>query len=153
MSTGAVIIAFNTRVVPKAKDVAKLKGVDIRSYKIIYEVIDDVDKAMKGMLEPVFSERVLGRAEVRKIFRVGKIGTIAGSMVVDGQIVRSANVRVLRNEQVVFTGKISSLKRFQDDVREVNTNFECGITLQGFDDLAERDIIEAYVVEEKVRVF
>jgi translation initiation factor IF-2 len=153
MNTAAVIIAFNTRVTPKAKDIAKLKGVDIRSYQIIYEVLEDVDKAMKGMLEPVFVERVLGRAEVRKLFRVAKLGTIAGSMVTEGQIVRSANIRVLRNEEVVFNGKIASLKRFQDDVREVNTNFECGIGLQGFDALAEHDIIEAYVVEEKVRVF
>jgi translation initiation factor IF-2 len=152
MNTAAVIIAFNTKVTPKAKDIAKLKGVDIRSYRIIYEVLEDVDKAMKGMLEPVFVERVLGRAEVRKLFRVAKLGAIAGSMVVDGQIVRNANARVLRNDEVVYTGKITSLKRFQDDVREVNTNFECGIGLQ-FDEIAEGDIIEAYVVEEKVRVF
>jgi len=153
MNTAAVIIAFNTKVTPKAKDIAKLKGVDIRSYRIIYEVLEDVDKAMKGMLEPVFVERVLGRAEVRKLFRVARLGTIAGSMVIDGQIVRSASIRVLRNEEVIFKGKIASLKRFQDDVREVATNFECGIGLQGFDDLIEGDIIEAYVVEEKVRVF
>jgi translation initiation factor IF-2 len=153
LNTGAVIIAFNTKVSPKAKDIIKLKGIDVRSYKIIYEVMDDIDKAMKGMLKPVFVERVLGRAEVRKLYHVGRLGTIAGSMVIDGQIVRSANVRVLRNEEVVFNGKIASLKRFQDDVREVNTNFECGIGLQGFDNLVERDIIEAFVVEEKVRVF
>ncbi|HET6349297.1 MAG TPA: translation initiation factor IF-2 [Candidatus Krumholzibacteria bacterium] len=153
LNTGAVIIAFNTKVTPKAKDIIKLKGVDVRSYKIIYEVIEDIDKAMKGMLKPVFVERVLGRAEVRKLFHVGRLGTIAGSMVTDGQIVRSANVRVLRNEEVIFNGKIASLKRFQDDVREVNTNFECGIGLQGFDNLVEHDIIEAYVVEEKARVF
>jgi translation initiation factor IF-2 len=153
LNTGAVIIAFNTKVSPKAKDIVKLKGIDVRSYQIIYEVIDDIDKAMKGMLKPIFAERVLGRAEVRKLFHVGKLGTIAGSMVIDGQIVRSANIRVLRKEEVIFNGKISSLKRFQDDVREVNTNFECGIGLQGFDNLIENDIIEAYVVEEKVRVF
>jgi translation initiation factor IF-2 len=153
LNTGAVIIAFNTKVTPKAKDIIKLKGVDVRTYKIIYEVIEDIDKAMKGLLTPVFVERVLGRAEVRKLFRVARLGTIAGSMVTDGQIVRSANIRVLRNEEVVFNGKIASLKRFQDDVREVNTNFECGIGLQGFDNLVEHDIIEAYVVEEKARVF
>jgi len=153
LNTGAVIIAFNTKVSPKAKDIIKLKGIDVRSYQIIYEVMDDIDKAMKGMLKPIFVERVLGRAEVRKLYHVGKLGTIAGSMVTDGQIVRSANIRVLRNEEVVFNGKISSLKRFQDDVREVNTNFECGIGLQGFNNLVEHDIIEAFVVEEKVRVF
>jgi translation initiation factor IF-2 len=153
LNTGAVVIAFNTKVSPKAKDIIKLKGLDVRSYRIIYEVLEDIDKAMKGMLKPVFVERVLGRAEVRKLFRVARLGTIAGSMVTDGQIVRSANVRVLRNDEVVFNGKIASLKRFQDDVREVNTNFECGIGLQGFDNLVEHDIIEAYVVEEKARVF
>ena len=153
LNTGAVIIAFNTKVAPKAKDIIKLKGIDVRSYRIIYEVMEDIDKAMKGMLKPVFVERVLGRAEVRKLFRVAKLGTIAGSMVTDGQIVRSANVRVLRNEEIIFHGKIASLKRFQEDVREVNTNFECGIGLQGFDNLIEHDVIEAYVVEEKARIF
>jgi len=152
-STGAIVIAFNTKVTPKAKDVAKLKGVEIRSYKIIYEVIQDVDKAMKGLLEPIFEERILGKAEVRKIFKVGKTGTIAGCMVIDGQIVRNSQARVIRKDEVVFKGRFSSLKRFQDDVREVNTNFECGIGVQGFNDIFEGDIIEAFVVEEKVRVF
>jgi translation initiation factor IF-2 len=152
-STNAVIIAFNTKVTPKAKDIAKLKGIEIRSYKIIYEAIEDVDKALKGMLEPVFVERVLGRAEVRKIFRVSKLGTIAGCMVVEGTIQRNASARIIRNSEVVSKGKISSLKRFQDDAREVAQNFECGIGVSGFDDFIERDIIEAFVVEEKARVF
>ncbi len=151
-STNAVIIAFNTKVTPKAKDIAKLKGIEIRSYQIIYEAIDDVDKALKGMLEPVFVERVLGRAEVRKIFRVSKLGTIAGCMVVEGAIQRNASARVIRNNDVISKGKISSLKRFQDDAREVAQNFECGIGVSGFDDFVERDIIEAFVVEEKARV-
>jgi translation initiation factor IF-2 len=152
-STNALVIAFNTKVTPNAKEIAKLKGIEIRSYQIIYEVIEDIDKAMKGMLAPVFVERVLGRAEVRKLFRVTRLGTNAGSMVIDGSIVRNANARVLRNDEVIFTGKIASLKRFQDDAREVNQNFECGIGLAGFDNLIEHDIIEAYVVEEKARVF
>ncbi len=152
-STNALVIAFNTKVTPSAKEIAKLKGIEIRSYQIIYEVIEDIDKAMKGMLAPVFVERVLGRAEVRKLFRVTRLGTIAGSMVVEGSIVRNANARVLRDGELIFTGKIASLKRFQDDAREVNQNFECGIGLAGFDNLIERDIIEAYVVEEKARVF
>ena len=152
-STNALVIAFNTKVTPNAKEIAKLKGIEIRSYQIIYEVIEDIDKAMKGMLAPIFVERVLGRAEVRKIFRVTRLGTIAGSMVIEGSIVRNAHARVLRNDEVVFTGKIASLKRFQDDAREVNQNFECGIGLAGFDNLIEHDIIEAYVVEEKARVF
>ena len=152
-STNALVIAFNTKVTPNAKEIAKLKGIEIRSYQIIYEVIEDIDKAMKGMLAPVFVERVLGRAEVRKLFRVTRLGTIAGSMVIEGSIVRNANARVLRNDEVIFSGKIASLKRFQDDAREVNQNFECGIGLAGFDNLIEHDIIEAYVVEEKARVF
>ena len=151
-STNAVIIAFNTKVTPKAKDIAKLKGIEVRSYKIIYEAIEDIDKALKGMLEPVFVERVLGRAEVRKIFRVSKLGTIAGCMVVEGNMQRNASARVLRNGEVINKGKISSLKRFQEDVREVAQNFECGIGVSGFDDFVERDIIEAFVVEEKARV-
>jgi translation initiation factor IF-2 len=151
-STTAVIIAFNTKVTPKAKDIAKLKGIEIRSYKIIYEALEDVEKALTGMLEPVFVERVLGRAEVRKLFRVAKLGTIAGSMVVEGSILRNASARVLRNGEIIGKGKITSLKRFQDDVREVAQNFECGIGVSGVDALAERDVIEAFVVEEKARV-
>jgi translation initiation factor IF-2 len=151
-NTGGIIIAFSSKVAPRAKDIAKLKGISIRSYKIIYEVLDDVHKALVGMLEPVFVERVLGQAEVRKLFHVARLGTIAGCMVVDGTINRNASVRILRAEEAVFTGKISSLKRFRDDVREVAQNFECGIGVEGFNDLAEGDIIEAYVVEEKARV-
>jgi translation initiation factor IF-2 len=152
-NTGGVIVAFNAKVTPRAKDIAKVKGVDIRSYRIIYEVLDDVDRALKGMLEPVFVERVLGKAEVRRIFRISRTGTIAGCMVIDGNIVRSAQVRILRAGDVIFTGRIASLKRFQDDVREVAQNFECGIAVQGFDELQEGDVIEAFVVEEKARVF
>ncbi len=152
-STNAVIIAFNTKVTPKAKDIAKLKGIEVRSYRIIYEALEDIDKALKGMLEPIFVERVLGRAEVRKIFRVSKLGTIAGCMVVEGTIQRNASARVIRGGEVIVPkGKISSLKRFQDDAREVAQNFECGIGVAGFDDFVERDIIEAFVVEEKARV-
>lgn len=151
-SSNALIIAFNTNVTPKARMLAKLQSVEIRGYQIIYEVIDDIDKALKGMLEPELVERVLGRAEVRRLFRVSKLGLIAGSMVTEGVIERSANARVFRGEEVVFDGKIISLKRFQDDVREVQVNFECGIGLSGFEELQESDVIEAYVVEERARV-
>jgi len=151
-SSNALIIAFNTNVTPKARMLAKLQSVEIRGYQIIYEVIDDIDKALKGMLEPELVERVLGRAEVRRVFRVSKLGLVAGSMVTEGVIERSANARVFRGEEMVFDGKIISLKRFQDDVREVQVNFECGIGLSGFEDLQESDVIEAYVVEERARV-
>jgi translation initiation factor IF-2 len=151
-SANALIIAFNTNVAPSAKSLARLKGVEIRYYTIIYEAVEDVDEAMKGMLEPEIVERVLGKAEVRKVFRVSKLGLVAGSMVVEGVIERNASARVYRGDEVVFEGRIISLKRFQDDVREVAENFECGIGLSGFDALTESDIIEAFVVEERARV-
>jgi translation initiation factor IF-2 len=152
-NTGALVIAFSTNVTPKAKSLAEIKGVEIRRYDVIYEAVEDIDDAMKGMLEPIISERVLGKAQVRKIFRVSKLGLIAGSMVTEGTITRNANARVYRGEDVVFEGRIASLKRFQEDVREVAENFECGIGLSGFDTLQESDVIEAFVVEEKARVF
>ncbi len=151
-STGGIVIAFSTRVAPRAKDIAKLKGISIRSYKIIYEVLDDIHKALVGLLEPVFVERVTGQAEVRKLFHVARLGTIAGCMVIDGTINRNSSVRVLRGGEVLFTGRMASLKRFQDDARDVAQGFECGIDIDGFNDLAEGDIIEAFVVEEKARV-
>ena len=124
-SSNAIIIAFSAKVAPRAKELAKSKGIDIRSYRIIYEVIEDIDQAMKGMLEPVFVERVLGKAEVRQLFQsLSRLGTIAGSMVVEGTIARSANVRVLRDDEQIFDGKLASLKRFQDDAKEVQENFE-----------------------------
>ena len=148
--SNAIIIAFGTGVSPKARDLARRSGVDIRRYDIIYEVLEDVEKALKGMLEPEFVERVLGQAEVRQLFRVPRQGVIAGSLVVQGQIVRNARARVLRGGEVIYDGRVVSLKRFKDDVREVQENFECGIGL-GFDGLAEGDVIEAYTVEEKTR--
>jgi len=149
----AIIIAFNTKISPNARDLADRKGIDVRGYRIIYEALEDVTQALRGMLEPIFVERVLGKAEVRQLFRVSKLGTIAGSMVIEGSVVRNANARVIRDGEKVFDGRIGSLKRFQDDVREVSENFECGIGVTGFEDLREGDVIEAYVVEEKVRVF
>jgi translation initiation factor IF-2 len=151
-TSSAVIIAFNTNVAPKAKSLAKQQGIEIRRYNVIYEAIEDIHDAMKGMLEPEIVERVLGKAEVRKIFRASRMGLVAGSMVVEGTIERNANARVYRGDEVVFEGRIVSLKRFKDDVREVSENFECGIGLSGFDALQESDVIEAFVVEEKARV-
>jgi translation initiation factor IF-2 len=149
----AIIIAFNTKISPNARDLADRKGIDVRGYRVIYEALEDVTQALRGMLEPIFVERVLGKAEVRQLFRVSRLGTIAGSMVIEGTIARNASARVIRDGEKVFDGKIGSLKRFQDDVREVSENFECGIGVSGFEDLREGDVIEAYVVEEKVRVF
>jgi len=152
-SSNAIIIGFNVKISPKAQGAADREKVEIKLYKVIYEVIQDVDDAMKGLLEPVEVERVLGRAEVRKVFKISRLGQIAGSFVIDGSITRNAMVRVLRDEAVVHEGKISSLKRFQEDAREVQKDFECGIGVSGFGGLREGDIIEAFVVEEKARVF
>jgi translation initiation factor IF-2 len=152
-SSNAIIIGFNVKISPKAQGAADREKVEIKLYKVIYEVIQDVDDAMKGLLEPEEVERVLGRAEVRKVFKISRLGQIAGSFVIDGSITRNSMVRVLREGDVVYEGKISSLKRFQDDVREVQKDFECGIGVSGFGDLREGDIVEAFVVEEKARVF
>jgi len=151
-STNAIIIGFNVKIPPKVQDVAQREKVDIRSYNIIYECLAEVDDALKGLLEPVREEKVIGRAEVRRIFRISRLGTIAGSYVTDGSIMRNAMVRVLREGETVYESKISSLKRFQDDIKEVAKDFECGIGVQGFNDFHEGDVLEAFVIEEKARV-
>lgn len=152
-TSDAIIIAFNVKSAPKAVELADAQGIEVRSYEIIYECLSDVLKGLQGMLEPEKVERVLGRAEVRQVFKISKLGPVAGCYVIDGSIARSAQVRVIRDDEVVFDGKLASLKRFQDDVREVQKDFECGIGVSGLNDLREGDIIEAYVVEEKVKTF
>jgi translation initiation factor IF-2 len=152
-SSGAVVIAFNVKVSPKAQELAQREKVEVKYYEIIYEAINDVDAAMKGLLEPEKVERVMGRAEVRTVFKISRLGQIAGSLVTEGTITRNALVRVIRAGNVVFEGRISSLKRFKDDAREVQKDFECGIGIAGFSDLQEGDVIEAFVVEEKARAF
>ncbi|MBI3541502.1 MAG: translation initiation factor IF-2, partial [Deltaproteobacteria bacterium] len=148
VASRAIIIGFNMRPDSKARALAEHEKVQIRTYSIIYEVIDDVRKAMEGALAPTYEEKYLGRAEIRQLFTVSKIGTIAGCSVVDGKIVRSATVRVLRDGKVICEGKISSLKRFKDDAREVTTGLECGIGVENFNDLKLGDLIEAFVVEQ-----
>jgi translation initiation factor IF-2 len=152
-SSGAVVIGFNVKVSPKAQEVAQRESVEVKYYEIIYEAINDVDAAMKGLLEPVKVERVTGRAEVRRVFKISKLGQIAGSFVTEGTITRNGMVRVIRAGDVIFEGRIASLKRFRDDAREVQKDFECGIGVAGFGDLQDGDIIEAFVVEEKARAF
>ena len=127
---------------------AERENVDIRLYRIIYNAIEDVEKAMKGMLAPEFKEEVLGHATVRQTFKVSSVGTIAGSYVTDGKIVRNAEVRLVRNGIVIYEGKLSSLKRFKDDAREVTSGYECGITLENYNDIKEEDVIEAFQVVE-----
>ena len=148
-ASDAIVIGFNVPLSPAAQHSDLLNEVDVRTYKVIYELIDDVDKALKGMLEPVYEDEVLGTAEIRAIFRIPRRGNIAGCLVTDGVIQRNALVRIGRNGKILFSGKIHSLKRFQEDVNEVKAGFECGIGIEGFDDIAEGDIIEAF---HKVRV-
>jgi translation initiation factor IF-2 len=145
----AIIIGFNVRPETKASQTAEKEGVDIRLYNVIYEAIEDVRKALEGMLEPTLKEKVLGRAEVRQVFAVSRLGTIAGSYVIDGYMTRaSEGVRVLRDNIVVYEGKLSSLKRFKEDVKEVQTGYECGIMIENFNDIKVGDVIENYIVEK-----
>jgi translation initiation factor IF-2 len=146
-ASNAMIIGFNVRPETKARQVAEAEHVQINSYSIIYELIDDVKNAMVGLLDKKKVEKFLGRAEVRQIFSVPKIGSIAGATVVDGKIIRGANVRLLRDSRVIFDGKMSSLRRFKDDAKEVATGFECGIGIENYNDLKPGDIIEAYQID------
>ena len=150
-ASDAIIVGFNVRPDRTALDSAKRDGVDIRTYKIIYECIEEIEAAMKGMLAPAFRENLLGHAEVRQIIHVSRVGTIAGSYVLDGKITRSAKIRVVRDGIVVAEDEIESLRRFKDDVREVAAGYECGISLAKYNDIKEGDILEAFVMEEVAR--
>jgi translation initiation factor IF-2 len=150
-ASNAVIIGFNVRPEPKAAALAEREGVDIRSYSIIYEAVNDVRDALEGLLEPTFQEKVLGRAEVRQVFGVSGAGTIAGSFVTDGKIVRGSRARLLRDSIVIHDGRIGSLKRFKEDAREVAGGYECGIGLESYQDVKVGDVIEAYDMEEVAR--
>jgi translation initiation factor IF-2 len=148
-ASNAIIIGFNVRPEAKASQTAEKEGVDVRLYKVIYEAIEDVKKALEGLLEPTFKEKVLGRAEVRQLFPVSRLGTIAGSYVTDGSMSRTCDgIRVLRDNIVVYEGKISTLKRFKDDVKEVQTGYECGIMIENFNDIKIGDILEDYIIEK-----
>jgi translation initiation factor IF-2 len=144
----AIIIGFNVEADSAAQRLADTEGVSIRHYDIIYRVVEDIEKALKGMLEPETKEKVLGKAEIRATFKISRIGTIAGCYVVDGEIRRNARARVLRDNKVLFDGEIGSLKHLQDDVTEVRTGFECGITFKKFNDFEEGDMVECYILEE-----
>ena len=147
----AIIIAFNVRPVPTAKNMAEKDAVEIKQYSVIYKAIEDVESAMKGMLDPVYEEKVIGNAVVRQTFKVSNVGTIAGCYVTDGKIERNAGVRVIRENVVIHEGKLVSLKRFKDDVKEVAKGYECGIQIEGFNDIKEEDNIEVFVMEEVKR--
>ena len=147
-ASGGLVLGFNVRPDNNARRLAEKEGVDVRGYRVIYEMVEDVENALKGMLAPEFEEIVLGQAEVRATFRVPRAGTVAGCYVTDGQITRNSKVRLLREGVVVYDGTLSSLKRFKDDVREVNQGYECGMGLDNFQDVKEGDVIEAYEMRE-----
>jgi translation initiation factor IF-2 len=151
IASKAVIIGFNTRADAGARKLAENNGIDIRYYNIIYDAVDEVKAAMAGMLAPEHKEEIIGNAEIRQVFRISKIGTIAGCMVTAGVVRRSARVRVLRDNVVVFTGELESLKRFKDDVREVKESFECGLNIKGYNDIAEGDQLEFFEIKEVAR--
>ena len=150
-ASNAIILGFHVQIDPTAREVAQQEGVEVRSYKVIYEVVEEVRAALSGLLAPTYEEQVVGKAEVRQVFSSSRAGTIAGCMVQNGQIARNNQVRVVRDGEAVFTGAIASLRRFKDDVREVNDGFECGIGIEGFNAIEEGDIIEALVMVETVR--
>ncbi len=150
-ASSAIIIGFNVRPDAMAKAVAEREGVDIRLYKVIYQAIEDVEAAMKGMLDPVFEEKVIGHAEVRQIFKASAVGNIAGSYILDGIFKRDCKIRITREGEQIYEGALASLKRFKDDVKEVKTGFECGLVFEGFDQMQELDIVEAYIMVEVPR--
>ncbi len=150
-ASSAIIIGFNVRVDATAKATAEREGVDVRLYKVIYQAIEDVEAAMKGMLDPVFEEQVIGHAEVRQIFKASAVGNIAGSYVLDGRFERGCKVRISREGEQIYEGELASLKRFKDDVKEVKAGFECGLVFEGFDSMKELDVVEAYIMVEVPR--
>ena len=147
-ASGAIIVGFNVRPTPGAAAIAENDEVDIRLYRVIYDAIEDIEKALKGMLEPTFREAVTGHAEIRTTFRVSGVGTIGGAYVTDGKILRSSKVRVVRDGIVIHEGELGSLKRFKDDVKEVATGYECGLSIDKFNDIKDGDVVEAYVMEQ-----
>lgn len=146
-ASNAIVIGFNVRPEPNAAKMAESEKVDVRLHRVIYHLIEEIEAASKGMLDPEYKEVILGRAEIRQLFKISKVGTIAGAFVLDGKLVRDAEVRLIRGGVVVFEGKLDSLKRFKDDAKEVASGYECGLTLEHFNDLKEGDIVEAYKME------
>jgi translation initiation factor IF-2 len=147
-ASNAIIIGFNVRPEASAKSVAEDQKVDVRLYRVIYNAIEDITAAMKGMLDPVFEEKVIGHAEIRQLFKASGVGTIGGSYILDGKFQRNAQVRIIRDGVVVYDGELATLRRFKDDVKEVNSGYECGLLFNKFNDIKEGDQVEAYVMEE-----
>jgi translation initiation factor IF-2 len=151
IASKAVIIGFNVRADVSARKLAEANGVQIRYYNIIYDAVDDVKAALSGLLAPEQREQVLGVVEIRQIIRVPKVGAVAGCMVIDGLVKRTASARLLRDNVVIWTGELASLRRFKDDVKEVKAGFECGLSLKGYDDIKEGDQLEVFEVTEVAR--
>jgi translation initiation factor IF-2 len=149
--SGAIVIAFNVRPDPIAKSTADNDGIEIKQYSVIYDAINDVEAAMKGMLDPIYKEVVIGTAEVRQTFKISSVGTIAGCFVLTGKVSRNAGIRVIRDNIVIHDGKLISLKRFKDDAKEVDKGYECGLQIENFNDLKEGDQLEVYIMEEVKR--
>jgi translation initiation factor IF-2 len=147
-ASSAMVVGFNVRPNAEARTLADREGVEIRTYRVIYQLTEDIEQALVGMLKPVRTEETIGEVEVRQLFRVSRLGTIAGSYVTNGIVRRNANVRVVRDGTVVYETRIGQLKRFKDDVREVEEGFECGILLEGFNDLKEGDVLEVFETRE-----
>ena len=150
-ASNAIVIGFNVRMDAVAKETADREKVDVRLYKVIYNIISDVESAMKGMLEPIYEERVIGHAEIRQVFKASGIGNIAGSFVLDGKIIRGCKARITRDKDLIFEGNLASLKRFKDDVKEVNAGYECGLVFEKFNDVKEEDKVELYQMVEVPR--
>jgi translation initiation factor IF-2 len=150
-ASNAIVVGFNVRPNAEAKALADREGVDIRTYRVIYQLTEDIQRALIGMLSPERVEEVLGEVEVRQTFRASRVGTIAGCMVTQGSIQRGAQVRIVRDGTIVHDGRVGTLKRFQDDVREVTQGFECGLTIDGYNDIKEGDVLEVYTVREVAR--
>ena len=147
-ASNAIIIGFNVRPETSARSIAEREAIDLRLYRVIYNAIEDIQSAMKGMLDPIFEEKIVGHIEIRQTFKVSNVGTIGGGYVLDGKVLRNSLVRLLRDNVVVYEGELASLKRFKDDVKEVATGYECGVMLEKFNDLKEGDIVEAFIMEE-----
>jgi translation initiation factor IF-2 len=143
-ASDAIIIGFNVRPAGNAKQIAEKEEIDIRNYSIIYDAIDDLKDAMEGMLSPELKEEITGTAEIRELFKVSKVGTIAGCMVTDGKIFRSSRIRIIRDGVVIHTGELTALKRFKDDVKEVSKGYDCGMQIKNYNNIEQLDIIEAY---------
>lgn len=150
-ASNAIIIGFNIRPDNTAKEIADRENVDVRLYRVIYDAIEDIEHALKGMLEPIYEEKVIGHVEVRQTFKASGVGTIAGSYVLDGKVERGCKCRVSRGEELIFEGSLASLKRFKDDVKDVAAGYECGLVFENFNDIQEEDRVECYVMVEVPR--